>query len=81
MYPILRTLMSCKSMKQKDLAKLLCITPQAVSKKMSGATDFKRSEMQKIRDHFKDIYPEVKMDDIFGENIFLTKSCENATVK
>lgn len=71
LYPELLKLMAYKGMARKDLAKILNITPQALSKKMLGRTDFKRSEMQIVKEYFLDICPDITMDQIFEQNIFL----------
>lgn len=71
MYPELIKLMAHNSMKHKDLASILGISQQATSKKIKGQTDFKRTEMQKVREYFKKSYPEITMDQIFTCYIFL----------
>ena len=71
LYPELLKLMAYKGMTKKDLAKVLGITPQALGKKMLGKTEFRRDEMQKIKEHFQDICPDITMDQIFERNIFL----------
>jgi predicted transcriptional regulator len=71
MYPELLKLMGCKRMKHKELAKIIGVSQQATSKKIRGETEFRRSEMQKIRDYFKEYYPTITMDQIFTNDIFL----------
>ncbi|MDI9486674.1 MAG: helix-turn-helix transcriptional regulator [Bacillota bacterium] len=71
LYPELLKLMAYKGMARKDLAKILNITPQALSKKMLGRTEFKRNEMQRIKKYFQDVSPGITMDQIFEQNIFL----------
>lgn len=70
-FPELHKLMAYKNMTLKDLAWVMGITPQATSKKITGQTEFKRSEMQKVKNHFKDLFPDITMDKIFEVNIFL----------
>lgn len=72
MYPELIKLMAYIGMKHKDLGKLIGISQQAASKKLKGESDFKRAEMQKIKEHFKNEFPEVTMDRIFTKDIFLS---------
>lgn len=71
MYPELIKLMAITGMKHKDLAKLLEISQQAISKKLKGDTDFKMHEMRVIKNYFKNVIPDITMDKIFEENIFL----------
>lgn len=71
LYPELLKLLAYKGMTKKDLAKVLGITPQALRKKMVGKTDFKRGEMQIVKEYFLDICPDITMDQIFEQNIFL----------
>lgn len=71
MYPELMKLMSIEQMKHWQLGKLLGISQQAASKKISGKHEFKRSEMQKIKEHFATKYPTITMDQIFTKDIFL----------
>jgi hypothetical protein len=70
-FPELARLMAYKRMFIKDLAKVIGCSTQATSKKLKGEAEFKRSEMQKIKEYFSDIFPELTMDEIFKENIFL----------
>ena len=71
MYPELAKLMAYRNMKHKDLASILSISQQAASLKLKGKTEFRRSEMQKIKEFFKEFYPEITMDQIFTRDIFL----------
>jgi predicted transcriptional regulator len=71
MYPELMKLMSVEHMKHWQLGKLLGISQQAASKKIKGVTEFKLSEMQKIKEHFSEKYPGIIMDQIFTKDIFL----------
>jgi predicted transcriptional regulator len=71
MYPELIKLMGCTGMKHKALAKIIGVSQQAASKKIKGETEFKRSEMQKIKAHFQKDFPEITMDQIFTKDIFL----------
>ncbi len=70
-YPELAKLMAIKRMTQTDLGTVVGCTQQAISYKLIGRTDFKLSEMQKIKGYFKDVCPDITMDKIFEENIFL----------
>ncbi|MFA5300967.1 MAG: hypothetical protein WC389_22470 [Lutibacter sp.] len=71
MYPELIKLMAIENMKHKQLGKILGISQQATSKKLKGETDFKRKEMQIIKEHFRAKYPDITMDQIFTKDIFL----------
>jgi predicted transcriptional regulator len=71
MYPELVKLMAYTDMKHKDLAKIIGVSQQATSKKIKGESDFKGSEMQKIKEHFKAKFPDITMDQIFTKDIFL----------
>lgn len=77
MYPELLKLMGYKSMKHKDLAKIIGVSQQAASKKIKGETEFKRSEMQKIKAYFRKEFPDefsgITMEQIFTTDIFLPK--------
>jgi predicted transcriptional regulator len=73
MYPELIKLMSVNNMKHKEFGKILGISQQAASKKIKGETDFKRGEMQKIKEYFSSKYPGITMDQIFTKDIFLYK--------
>lgn len=68
-YPEIARLMACKKMAKKDLAKVIGKSPQAIGLKLQGKTDFKRTEMIKIKEHFKDIAPDISIDKLF--EIFL----------
>ncbi len=72
MYPELIKLMAYMNMKHKDLGAILGISQQATSKKIKGESDFKRGEMQKIKEYFKKTFPEITMDQIFTKDIFLS---------
>jgi len=71
MYPELAKLMAFRNMKHKDIAAILDVSQQAASLKLKGKTEFKRSEMLKIKEYFKSYYPEITMDQIFTLDIFL----------
>jgi len=64
--------MAYMNMKHKDLGAILGISQQATSKKIKGESDFKRGEMQKIKEYFKKTFPEITMDQIFTKDIFLS---------
>jgi predicted transcriptional regulator len=69
-FPEIAKCMACKKMYQTDLAKLLGVSQMSVSRKLNGKSEFTRSEMIKIKEHFKDVAPEVTMEKLF--DIFLT---------
>ena len=71
MYPELIKLMAYTDMKHKDLAKVIGVSQQATSKKIKGEAEFRGSEMQKIKAHFKSKFPDITMDQIFTKDIFL----------
>ena len=71
MYPELIKLMAYKNMKHKDLAAILGISQQATSKKIKGETEFRHPEMKKIKEYFRKDYPQITMDQIFTQDIFL----------
>jgi predicted transcriptional regulator len=73
MYPELAKLMAYRNMKHKDIASILGISQQAISKKLKGETEFRYSEMQKIKEYFKKDYPDITMDQIFTRDIFLLR--------
>jgi predicted transcriptional regulator len=70
-YPELNKLMAYKGLKHKDIAKVLGISQQAMSKKIKGETEFKYSDMQKIKAFFQKDYPEITLEQIFTKDIFL----------
>ena len=73
MYPELIKLMKCTTPKltDKSLAKIIGVSQQATSKKLKGETEFKRSEMQKVKEYFQKDFPGITMDQIFTKDIFL----------
>ena len=71
MFPELHKLMALLDLKQKDLAKIAGTSQQAMSKKLSGKTDLKRREMQKIKEYIRQYYPEITVDQIFTTDVFL----------
>jgi predicted transcriptional regulator len=73
MYPELAKLMAFRNMKHKEIASILGISQQATSKKLKGDTEFRYSEMQKIKEYFRKYYPEITMDQIFTRDIFLIR--------
>jgi len=73
MYPELVKLMAYRNMKHKDIANILGISQQAASLKLKCKTEFKRSEMQKVKEYFKKHYPDITMDQIFTQDIFLAR--------
>jgi predicted transcriptional regulator len=64
-FPEVAKLMAYKKMRHKDLADVIGISQQAVTQKLNGETEFKRSEMIKTQKHFSDIAPNVTMDELF----------------
>jgi len=77
MYPELMKLKAYKRLSTKDLAKIVGITQQSMSRKLNGASEFKRTEMQKIKEYFQRDFPEIIMDQIFTEDIFLPERFQN----
>lgn len=71
MYPELMKLKAYKRLSTKDLAKIVGITQQSMSRKLRGLNEFKKSEMKKLNDYFKKYFPEITMDKLFTEEIFL----------
>jgi transcriptional regulator with XRE-family HTH domain len=65
-FPEVAKLMTRKRMEQKDVAQVIGVTQQAASKKLRGITEFKRSEMVALIEHFKDIDPDIIMDKLFS---------------
>ena len=68
-FPEIAKYMACKKMYKKDLAEVIGVSPQAVGRKLNGKVDFRRDEMIKIKEHFKDVAPNVTMEELF--QIFL----------
>lgn len=68
-FPEIAKYMACKKMHQKDLAKVVGVSQMAISQKLNGNSEFVLSEMQKIKEHFKDIAPDITMEKLF--EIFL----------
>jgi predicted transcriptional regulator len=71
MYPELIKLMAVEGITHKKIGQIMGVTQQAASKKLKGEYDFKCSEMQKIKKHFRQKYPDITMDQIFTKEIFL----------
>jgi predicted transcriptional regulator len=70
-FPKLAGLMAVNKMSHKQLSKIIGCSQQAASKKLDGKIEFKRSEMQKIKRYFQSIDPNVTVDELFEEYIFL----------
>lgn len=66
-FPEVAKFMACKSTTHKELAKVIGITQQAITKKLNGESEFKLSELKKIQNYFSDIAPNMKIDDMFVE--------------
>ena len=73
LFPEIAKLMAIKRMTQSDFAKIIGCTQQAASFKLNGKSPFKREEMKAVREYFKDVAPSITMDEIFEENIFLSR--------
>jgi DNA-binding Xre family transcriptional regulator len=58
-YPGLVAEMVIQGETQKELAKVIGITPMAMSYKMTGKNDFTISEVEKICEHYKKNYYEL----------------------
>lgn len=52
-------------MTQQDMATLLGISRQAYSDKERMIIPFKQTEMKKIRDIYRNVNPDITVDDIF----------------
>ena len=61
----LEALMRLKGVTQTEIAKLIGVSRQSVSKKISGKTDFKAKEMFLIQQTF---FKEHSLEFIFGDN-------------
>lgn len=59
----LKKLMECKSLKIKDLADFLNITPKTVTEKINQNSDWTYTEAMKIK---KFLFPEYELDYIFA---------------
>jgi predicted transcriptional regulator len=70
MYPELIKLMAIEGINHKKLGQIMGVTQQAASKKLKGEYDFKCNEMRKIKEHFKQKYPNITMDQIFTKEFF-----------
>lgn len=70
-YPELIKLMAIEGVNHKKFGQIIGTSQQAASKKLKGEYDFKRSEMQKAKEFFKQKYPSITMDQIFTKDIFL----------
>ncbi len=71
MFPELIKLMAVNDMSHKQLGEIFGVSQQATTLKIKGVHEFKRSEMQKIKEYFLKIYPGVTMDNLFTTEIFL----------
>lgn len=72
MYPELIKLMKHKGMTHKDLGDIIGTSQQVASLRLRGVSDFRRSEMQRIKKYFEQFYPDVTMDRLFTTDIFLS---------
>lgn len=70
-YPELLKLKACKRLTDKDLAKIVGVTQQTMSRKLRGESEFKRSEMQKIKEFFQKDFSEITVDKLFIQEIIL----------
>ena len=50
---------------QNDIAKYLDIAQITFSRKETGKSEFKRTEMEKITTFFKQYYPDITLEEIF----------------
>ena len=73
MFPELYKHMHIRGMKQKDLAKLIGVTQQAVGKKLRGETQFKLNEMQITLNYFRQFNPALTYEQLFEQCIFLAR--------
>jgi len=64
-FPEIAKYMSYKKLRHKDLAKVVGVSQQAITKKLNGESEFKRSEMKKIQKYFSDVASGITMDKLF----------------
>lgn len=53
---------------QSEIAQYLDIAQMTFSRKESGKTEFKKSEMEKITTFFRKYYPDITLEEIFFDN-------------
>lgn len=53
---------------QAEIAKYLNIAQITFSRKESGKSEFKRTEMENITTFFKKYYPDITLEEIFFDN-------------
>lgn len=68
-----------RSLRQKDVAIMLGITPEAYSRKETGASNFTLLEANKLRDDLN-LSEKETMDIFFGGNLTKTESKEGGTL-
>lgn len=72
MFPELIKLMAINGISHKKMGEIIGVSQQATTKKIKGEHEFKRSEMQKIKEYFLVMYPNATMDNLFTTEIFLS---------
>ena len=74
-FPELAKLMALKKMTHKSLAEVVGCKQQAMTKKLNGETEFKRSEMIALKSYFLKEFPNqaITMENLFTEDIFLPR--------
>lgn len=53
---------------QSEIAEYLNIAQITFSRKESGKSEFKRTEMEKVTTFFKKYYPDITLEEIFFDN-------------
>lgn len=66
MYKNLQILMINNNVSDEDIAKILNLTLKAIQHRLKGNTEFKRSEMLKIK---KNLFPNYTLDQLFDDDI------------
>ncbi len=64
-FPEIAKLMACNRMTHKDIAAIIETSQQAATKKLNGESEFKLSEMNKLKAYFGKIVPGITMDKLF----------------
>lgn len=71
MYKNLQILMIINNVTDEDIASALKITLKAVRYRLSGETEFKRSEMLIIK---KQLFPKYTLDQLFDDDIKIVEN-------
>jgi hypothetical protein len=72
-FPELAKLMAIKQLSHKAVGAIIDCKQQAATKKLNGETEFKRSEMNKLKSYFQKEFPalNITLENLFKEDIFL----------